>query len=166
MTYDGRAVANFVLEVAEREGLPLSNLSLQKVLFFCHAWHLVETGQPLIKQEFEAWKHGPVLQYIYRQFKDYESHPIKARAKALNPLTGASEVVQHRLDTDTIERLERIIAFYGKLEPWDLVDLSHEKGGPWDMVWHHGGRVNPGMKIPNQAIFEFYSKVTTGSRVQ
>jgi uncharacterized phage-associated protein len=159
MSFDGREIANCVLDLADQEGIKLSNLSLQKVVFFCHAWHLVDTGQPLLKAEFEAWQHGPVLQYLYRQFKDFENRPITARATAMNSATGKSEVVRYDLDLDTLQRLKRVLKFYGRLEPWDLVDLSHAKGGPWDRVWNHSGRINPGMKIPNNSIQEFYSKV-------
>lgn len=166
MTYDGRAIANFVLDHAETENLEVSNLALQKIVFFCHAWHLVETGEPLIKQEFEAWQHGPVLQYLYRQFRDFENRPIRGRAKSLNPLTGSSEVVPTDMDNETKERIKRIVSFYGRLEPWDLVDMSHAKGGPWDRVWNHEGRVNPGMKIPNELVKKFYSEAGDGVRVQ
>jgi uncharacterized phage-associated protein len=93
MTYDGRAIANCVLDLADAEGIQLSNLALQKIVYFCHAWHLVETGNPLVKTEFEAWQHGPVLQYLYRQFKAFENQPIRARATAMNPHSGKQELV-------------------------------------------------------------------------
>lgn len=165
MTFDGRAIANCVLDLADAEGIKLSNLSLQKVMFFCHAWHLVDTGKPLVKTEFEAWQHGPVLQYIYRQFKEFERHPISTRATAMNATTGKSEVVVYDFNSATIERLREVVKFYGRLEPWDLVDLSHAKGGPWDRVWNHSGRINPGMKIPHTAVQEFYSKASEARRI-
>jgi uncharacterized phage-associated protein len=156
MTYDGRAIANCVLDLADAEGIQLSNLALQKIVYFCHAWHLVETGDPLVKTEFEAWQHGPVLQYLYRQFKAFENQPIRARATAMNPHSGKQELVPYQIDSDTIDRIKKVVGFYGKMEPWDLVDMSHEKGGPWYEVWNHSGKVNPGMKISHTAIHEFF----------
>lgn len=158
MTFDGRAIANCILDVADAEGIELSNLSLQKVLYFCHAWHLVETGNPLVKTEFEAWQHGPVLQYLYSKFKEYENRPIRGRARAMNPLNGKPEVVSYEFDKDTADRIRRIVGMYGRMEPWDLVDMSHEKGGPWDQIWNHSGKINPGMKIPHSRIHEFFSR--------
>lgn len=166
MTYDGRAIANAVLDAAERNDISLSNLSLQKVLFFCHAWHLVDTGQPLIKHQFEAWQHGPVLQFIYRQFKKFERAPVTERATRMNPLTGETEIARAEIDLETLERIDRVVTFYGRLEPWDLVELSHKKGGPWDTVWNNGGEINPGMKIEHDAIKEFYSKFRGLERTQ
>lgn len=158
MTFDGRAIANCILDIADADGIEVTNLSLQKLMYFCHAWHLVETGEPLVKTEFEAWQHGPVLQYLYRQFKDFENRPIRSRATAMNPHNGKQELVAYRIEEETKERLRRVVGFYGRMEPWDLVDMSHEKGGPWFEVWNHSGRINPGMKISHTAIHEFFSR--------
>jgi uncharacterized phage-associated protein len=158
MTFDGRAIANCILDLADAEGIQISNLALQKIVYFCHAWHLVETGSPLVKTEFEAWQHGPVLQYLYRQFKDFENRPIRGRAMSMNPANGKPELVLYELDSDTMNRIKRIFGFYGQMEPWDLVDMSHEKGGPWDQIFNHSGKINPGMKITHTAIHEFFSR--------
>jgi uncharacterized phage-associated protein len=166
MAFDGRAVANYVLDCAQRAGIPVSNLALQKIVFFCHAFYMVETGKPLIKHEFEAWEYGPVLQYVYREFKDAGSSPITARARAMNPLNGNMEVVPPILTKEVEERLLPIINFYSRLAPWDLVELSHAKGGPWDHIWNNSPQVNPGMKIPNEAIRDFYSRAAAGSPIQ
>lgn len=166
MAYDGRAVANCVLDIADKNNIQLSNLALQKVLFFCQAWHLVDTKEALIKNQFEAWQHGPVLQYIYRQFKKFESSPISERATGLDPISGQQKVIVDAFPEDVLNRIENVVTFYGRLEPWDLVELSHTKGGPWDKVWHHEGKVNPGMKIPNDEIASFYSRAIPQHRVQ
>lgn len=166
MPYDGRAVANCVLDVAEGNRIKLSNLALQKVLFFCQAWHLVDTNEALINTQFEAWQHGPVLQYIYRQFKKFEASPISGRATGLDPNSGQQKIIVEDFPKDVLERIEKVVTFYGRLEPWDLVDLSHAKGGPWDNVWHHEGKVNPGMKIPNNEIASFYSRAIPQHGVQ
>ena len=70
MTHDGRAVANFVLDHTDRLGASLTNLSLQKLVYFCHVWSLIGLHKPLIRHSFEAWECGPVLQYLYREFKN------------------------------------------------------------------------------------------------
>jgi uncharacterized phage-associated protein len=166
MTFDGRAIANCILDLADASGIQLSNLALQKVVYFCHAWHLAETGAPLVKTEFEAWQHGPVLQYLYRQFKDFENRPIRGRATSMNPHNGKQELVTYDLDAETLERLKRVVGFYGSMEPWDLVDMSHEKGGPWYEVWNHSGKINPGMKISHTSIQEFFSRTAKREQLQ
>ena len=82
MTHDGRAIANFVLDEADCIAVAVSPLALQKIVYFCHVWSLIGLGKPLIKQSFEAWEHGPVLQYLYREFRLFGARPITARRAA------------------------------------------------------------------------------------
>jgi uncharacterized phage-associated protein len=70
------------------------------------------------------------------------------------------------MDASTKEFLTRIVDFYTCLRARDLVNLSHAKGGPWDAAWNHQGRVNPGMKINNDLITSYYSKVSPPFTIQ
>jgi len=155
--HDGRSIANFILDDCEAIGRLISNVELQKIIYFCHAWTLVETGQPLIKHLFEAWDYGPVLPYLWREFTTFGKAPITARAQRLNPMTGRQEIAVYNLDVETRTFLSKIIAFYSRIDAFDLVELSHVAGGPWHKVWNHLGEVNPGMKIDHSDIEKFYA---------
>lgn len=159
MGFDGRQVANFVLDYADGQGWGVTNLALQKLVYFCHAWMLVKTGVPLVRHEFEAWEYGPVLQYLYREFKPFGSSRITSRCRGLNRNSGQIEVVAYDFDAATIEILETVLSFYGRMSPSKLVDLSHAEGGPWHSVWNHDGIVNPGMRIENERIRDYYSRL-------
>ncbi|MEH2531079.1 putative phage-associated protein [Bradyrhizobium sp. AZCC 1588] len=158
MAHDGRAIANFVLDECDKQGVEVTNLSLQKIVYFCHVWSLIELKAPLVAQRFEAWEFGPVLPYLYREFKGFDRSPIRSRAKRIDVLTGQSQVVSYKFDGSTADILTKIIAFYSRLRPGDLVELTHAQGGPWYKVWNHRGSVNPGMKIADEEIVRFYSK--------
>lgn len=158
MAFDGRAIANYILDRCDQTGRPITNLALQKIVYFCHVWSLVKLERPLIKHKFEAWQHGPVLQYLYQEFKSYDKEPIKTRALALDVNTGKKIVASCTIDEATTSLLNQVIDFYSRLSAGYLVDLSHVRGGPWETVWNHGGSINPGMKIDNDEIVVFYSK--------
>lgn len=158
-SYDGRAVANFVLDICDQNGRDVTNLALQKVVYFCHVWSLVQLNKPLIKQNFEAWEYGPVLPYLYREFRVCDRRPIKGRAKRVDPKTGESRIVECDFDDETKSLLLKVIEFYSRITPSDLVELSHAEGGPWHDVWNHSGKINPGMKIANEQIAKFYSSI-------
>jgi uncharacterized phage-associated protein len=164
--YDGRAIANFVLDYCDSRGRRVTNLALQKIVYFCHVWSLIELGRPLIRHKFEAWEFGPVLPYLYREFKSYDRSPIVGRATQLDPIDGKHRVVAYDFDPDTDSLLHRIAGFYSQLRAGDLVELSHALGGPWHAVWNHGGAVNPGMKIDDRKIVEFYSKAAPPFLIQ
>lgn len=166
MSFDGRSIANYILDYCEAHGRPVTNLALQKIVYFCHVWSLIKLGKPLIKHKFEAWQHGPVLQYLYHEFKDYDRQPITARATALDPSTGKRIIAMCKIDNTTANFLDTIIEFYSRLSASYLVELSHANGGPWDLVWNHGGKINPGMKIDDEEIVAFYSKAVSQLGIQ
>lgn len=159
MTYDGRAVANFVLDQCDAAGVPVTHLALQKLVYFCHVWSLIELGQPLVRHSFEAWQHGPVLQYLYREFKKFGDNPVTSRAEQRNPYTGRLQRVPDEFDHSTVALLTKVVAIYSRFSASTLRELSHAPGGPWDRVWHHGGKINPGMRIDNRDIEQFYSRM-------
>jgi uncharacterized phage-associated protein len=159
MTYDGRGVANFVLDQCDAQGVAVSHLALQKIVYFCHVWSLIDLRKPLVRQSFEAWEHGPVLQYLYREFKGFGSEPVRCRAIQINPLNGQRQVVRCAFDQPTRELLTKVVAIYSRFSASTLRELSHAPGGPWDRVWHHGCRINPGMRIENRDIEQFHSRM-------
>lgn len=166
MSFDGRAIANFILDRSEAEGRKLSNLSLQKIVYFCHVWFLVQRGAPLIKHSFEAWQYGPVLPYLYREFKDYEDRPISQRCRRIDPLTGQNVVVNYDFDAHTEALLSQVVDFYSRINPSTLVEMTHVVDGPWYNAWNHEGLTNPGMKIPDDKIRRFYSRVPSPFPIQ
>lgn len=159
MAWDGRAVANFILDYCGERQLPVTNLALQKLVFFAHVWCLVELNRPLVRHNFEAWQFGPVLQYLYREFKAFDRSAIATRATRVDPESGRREVVSYDFDSDTKALLESVVEFYARLSASALVELSHVRDGPWHQVWNHAGSVNPGMLIPAERIKDYYSKV-------
>jgi uncharacterized phage-associated protein len=54
---DPRIVANYMLEIADSKSIALTNLALQKLLFFAHAISLVEKKKALVSGYFEAWQY-------------------------------------------------------------------------------------------------------------
>ena len=43
----------------------MSTMKLQKLLYYCQAWHLVWEEEPLFDAEFQAWANGPVIYEVY-----------------------------------------------------------------------------------------------------
>jgi uncharacterized phage-associated protein len=166
MAFDGRAVANFVLDRCDADGVAVSHLVLQKLVYFCHVWSLIELGRPLIRQSFEAWEHGPVLQHLFREFKRFGAEPIRGRAQHMNPHNGQREVVSYAFDQPTRTLLTKVVAIYSRFSASTLRELSHAPGGPWYRVWHQSGKINPGMRIENRDIKQFHSRMQWPVTVQ
>lgn len=164
--HDPRAVANLMLDEADRSETKVTNLALQKLLYFAHAIFLIETKRPLVGGYFEAWQYGPVHPAVYSAFKSAGSTPISFRAMRQDVLTGEQNDIVSPTDSVTRRHIARIMASYGQLSPGRLVDISHAKGAPWDYIADKGRTsVALGLRIPDDVIvnrFKFH-KVSIGA---
>jgi uncharacterized phage-associated protein len=153
--HDARAIANLILDEGQRTGRPVSNIALQKLLYFAHGLYLVEHKQPLVSGFFEAWTYGPVHPTVFHSFKSAVNQPITFRATAVEPLTGRSRPLPTPIDPEVVSVVARVIASYGRLTAGRLIDVSHAKGAPWDHVVENAkGSVGLGLRITNDVILE------------
>jgi uncharacterized phage-associated protein len=156
--HDARAISNYFLDRAESKGARLTIMTLLKILYFAHAWHLTKYGSPLVAQPFEAWKHGPVNRVVYDQFKKYGRRPIDEKAVSFDPTAARFSETKYHFNADTMEFLANIFDYYSQFHPYTLSDLTHETGGPWDTIWREAEkRAVPGMLIPNELIAAWFA---------
>ena len=78
------AIANEFLELAAREGVSLSQMKLQKLVYFAYGWSLALRGDPLVNEQVECWDYGPVFPSLYRRTKRYGADPILGRIVAID----------------------------------------------------------------------------------
>lgn len=112
-------IVNFCID----EGQPVSNLQLQKILYFCQVESYRFRGKQLFEDDFEAWRYGPVVPAVYRFFSVFGGLKINRRIRE-----GA------RLSFDESRLVERVARNLRCLHPWELVDKTHSKGSPWDLT--------------------------------
>ena len=93
--YNAIDVAKYILAVAYKNGDVLTNLKLQKLLYYAQAWYMVHhDGKKLFNDDIEAWKYGPVVRSIYNKYKGYGNTAIDREASneedicRLTPLDG------------------------------------------------------------------------------
>jgi uncharacterized phage-associated protein len=154
-TFDARAVANLILDEAERKSRRLSNLSLQKLLYFSHGLYLIRKGSPLVTGYFEAWQFGPVHPTVYEAFKIASDRPIEFRASKVNLITGQKTPIPKVDDADCLQTVSQVVDAYGKLSAGRLVELSHAPNAPWAFVVDNS-KVRPmlGLRITDNVIRE------------
>ena len=128
LTYDARQIANWFVNRAQRDGRSMSIMSLLKLTYIAHGWHLEMQDAPLFKNRIEAWQYGPVIPDVYNAF----------RRQGIN-VTGPVSVKQCALEADDEKLLEQVYDIYGSLSAFQLSDLTHVTGGPWDIASKTGG---------------------------
>lgn len=153
--YDARAVCNLLLDIAADDSVDVSNLALQKLLYFSHSLYLISSKRPLVSGYFEAWKHGPVHPAAYEAFKAAGANPIDFRAQRKDPLSGESKPLLSIEDPEVSRLLKWVMSSYGRLTPGRLVEISHAKDAPWDAVlWTSRAQVAFGARITDSVIRE------------
>ena len=130
-------IADYIVNKCSEDGEPISNLQLQKILYFIQRDSLRKTGKPAFAESVEAWQFGPVVPGVYYSFAHW----------------GGSPIVPHRPKKPEIEDRERVDeivdAERGK-SVWDLVRLTHRPDGAWSQIYGKGeGR---GHAIPTELI--------------
>lgn len=74
--YDVLEVAKYIIHKCDKERWFVSNLSLQKLLYFVQAEFLVATNAPCFNEDIVARDYGPVIPEVYHKYKLYGSYHI------------------------------------------------------------------------------------------
>jgi uncharacterized phage-associated protein len=98
----------------------ISNLKLQKLLYYAQGASLVINGYPLFNDPLLAWTHGPVVERVYHAYKQYGSHPI--------PFEEAYDDSQ--IAEKDKEVLEGVYQSFSQYSAWKLRQMTHEEE-PW-----------------------------------
>ena len=150
--YGIRELANWILDYADRRGLAITNMALNKLIYFAYEHALLSAGRKLTNAKIEAWEHGPVFREIYREFSRFGSQPITSRAKKFDPATNSVDIAVPSLTPSDAALVEEAVAPLVRLPASTLRDLSHSDGGPWARTWFHEDTTNPGMQITDDLI--------------
>ncbi|MBI2713029.1 MAG: SocA family protein [Rhizobiales bacterium] len=161
MAYDPRAIANLVLKYANNIGVRVTNLAVNKIVYFLHGHYLAKTGKPLVDEQFEAWQHGPVLYTLFNSFKRYGDQPIDSLAKKMDFQTEVLADVDDVIEGRDLKVIWQYINIYTRASVSQLYDWSHVKGGPWYKTWNYQTTSNPGMIISDHEIANHFRKEGT-----
>ena len=145
MAYSVQAVANAFIKIARQNKREITNIQLQKEVFFAHGWYLGIEHEPLVDETAEAWRYGPVFPSLYRDLRCYGSGAV---TKALDTYDAIPE------DSDIFDFLRAVYAKYSQYTPGELIDLTHRDGTPWAQC-----RESYNSDIPNRVIEQYYGKM-------
>lgn len=111
-------VASYFIWLANESGSFISNLKLQKLVYYAQAWHLALRDAPLFSADFEAWVHGPVIPDLYQQYKHFRWTPINEDASP------------DAVSDDVQEFLGEVAEVYFGCDAYTLEAMTHAED-PW-----------------------------------
>lgn len=122
-----RDVARFFIDLAQKRAEHqlddrMTNLRLQKMLYFAQGWSLARNGKPLFEEKIEAWPYGPVVPEVYHEYAWAGSQGLSER----------NEVSRDRFTDEEYALLLDVAQRYAEYSTSGLVSLSHAQEGPWN----------------------------------
>lgn len=134
-------IARYIISYCGEQKYSISNLKLQKILYFVQAEFLVATGLPCFIEEIEAWDFGPVVPEVYREYKIFGSAniPVFVVGKSI------------RLGFEEERLIDGIVDECAKYTASQLVEITHNQT-PWMKAYI------PGMNrvISKEAIRDYF----------
>lgn len=126
MAYSVQDIAKWILlrnkcEEAMEGGDFISNLKLQKLLYYAQGSYLALKDVPLFDEEIEAWTYGPVVPEIYQTYKGYGSYGIDTSEMTMD---------LDLINEDDKKILEEVYDVFGQYSASKLVKMTHEET-PW-----------------------------------
>jgi len=159
MNINATAVANYFVDLAERDKVELKQLGLMKRVYITHGFSLAIFDMSAIDPRFdkvEAWKNGPVIPSVYHSFKYNGMSPIKDKSIIVEVNKGDIDISTPELEDKNIKAVADMVwDRYSEYDDFQLVELLHRSGTPWFWCYKEGENC----KIPDSLTKAFYSKL-------
>lgn len=125
-------VANYFLALTnEDEGDLISNLKLQKLMYYAQGLHLAVHDRPIFPECIEAWRHGPVVPELYHSNKNLGAGALP-KPENLD-FSVYSEEARNLMD--------EVYSVFGQFSAWKLANMTHEEE-PWREAAECGGEIS------------------------
>ena len=119
MAYKALDIANKMISKTDLEhGDTISNLKLQKMMYYQQGFHLAYFGTPLFDEDIVAWQYGPVVPSVYKEYKSFESNSISTSKEGIS------------LSDDEEELFNNVYEEYNQFSAVALMKMTHEES-PW-----------------------------------
>ena len=121
MAYNAIDIAKKIICKTDVEhGDTLSNLKLQKLLYYMQGFHLAFFDEPFFNESIEAWTYGPVVPVVFQEFKKYKK-------RSINPDNYHDDLV---LTDDEQQMFDMVYSEYNRYSAVALMNMTHTEG-PW-----------------------------------
>ncbi len=122
--YKALDIAKYVVAKCYNDWKPITNLKLQKILFYIQRSYLISDSRAF-SDDIQAWMYGPVVSAVYYHYCSCGAMPIFS----------IEENAIENIEKEDRKKIDPIVEKYREYEVWRLVDMTHNKGGAWDKTY-------------------------------
>ena len=116
--------AEYLIWLAKEQGTSITNLKLQKLLYYAQGWYLGQFDEKLFADQFEAWIRGPAIRRVYGHYH-YVEDEERDGAEALPPPASRPAVPD-----EVADHLENIWDAFAEYSPFEMEEMTHQEP-PW-----------------------------------
>jgi uncharacterized phage-associated protein len=148
--YQAIDIAKYILAVAYENGDFVTNLKMQKLLYYAQAWYMVHHNRrKLFVEDIEAWKFGPVIREVYELYKEFSRNPIDEE-------TSQDDIT--RLEYADREFMDLFLGEFMDYSAVSLVNMIHNEL-PWKEAFDEQNPYGSHI-ISTDSMYDYYSKLT------
>lgn len=133
----------------------VTQMKLQKIVFFAQGLALHELEKPLVNELFEAWKYGPVIPILYSNYRIWGSSPI-TEPTTFTLIQRKNKIYNRDPFSDEVEEILNFTWDVTKdIRGEALSNWTHSANSPWDICYKKA----PNTIIPNELIKKYFDEV-------
>ena len=126
--YNSLDFSKKVIHLTNEKGFFITNLQLQKVLYYLQGAYMKNYNKKAFDEEIECWPYGPVVKSVWKEYSVYGRAPIRGVISTLQLSQDEEDVILNVIK----EKLSMYV--------WDLVDQTHSEF-PWKTAFENGKSV-------------------------
>lgn len=133
--YDALEVSRHIINYSNNAGYGITNLKLQKLLYFIQAYFLIKKGRPCFRDDIEAWDFGPAVPFVYKEYKRYGGFYVFSVETYIDPLTLKRKKFDDSIISAEDKKLiDEVIDTFAEYSNSHLTDLVHGQT-PWQEAY-------------------------------
>ncbi|MBF2037033.1 MAG: DUF4065 domain-containing protein [Leptolyngbyaceae cyanobacterium T60_A2020_046] len=119
---DCLSIARYFIMKACEDGMEaeITNMKVQKLLYYAQSLHLALYDEPLFEEEIQAWRYGPVCPPAYHFYSKFEAEQLPIPLPESLPIFSPAQKAL----------LEEVWAYFGGYHAYRLSDMTHLEF-PW-----------------------------------
>ncbi len=145
--HDAKHVANYYITKGKESDSPFTHLQIQKLVYYSQAWMLAFYEEPMIFDDIEVWKYGPVVPAVYHCLSHNKGKPIRETIP-VHPMD------EQEFSPQQESILEAVYGKYASMTGPELSTMTHRKGTPW-----HRAKSKGQWYIDNEDMRKYYSRL-------
>lgn len=153
MIYNVLDVCYYNIMYSNDKDYGVSNLKLQKLLYFIQAWFLINIGNPCFHEKLRACNFGVIVPEAYQEFGCYGSMDIpsvKRRFEDGNWKLYSIDYAKNLIHTKDKKLINQVIDKFAEYSATDLLNLIHNQK-PWIDAYHSSNN-----EITSEVLLDYF----------